>query len=59
MCVKQKLVKKVTITVNSDDFELFKCNCRKKGYKISTRIALFIRDDLERNGLVKKKKIGN
>ena len=40
-------MKKVTITINSDDFEMFKDICVKNGYKISTRISLLIRKDIE------------
>jgi hypothetical protein len=42
-------MKKVTITIESEDFKYFKTMCERNGYKISTRLALIIKRDIDRD----------
>lgn len=40
-------MKKITMTVNDEDYRQFKAMCVLKGYKISTRFQILIREDIK------------
>lgn len=42
---------KISLTIDENLFAMFKKDCNENGFKISTRVATLIREDLEKRGM--------